>query len=62
MASVDTHESMSDNLVASKQASKQAKRSSALFSCQAENRTKTEGVFCPFPYGWDAPFLCVAGQ
>ena len=46
----------------SKQASKQAKRSSALFSCQAENRTKTEGVFCPFPYGWDAPFLCVAGQ
>ena len=45
-----------------KQAGKQAKRSSALFSCQAENRTKTEGVFCPFPYGWDAPFLCVAGQ
>ncbi len=46
---------------ASKQASMHAsklasKHNSALLACQAENCTKTEGVFCPFYNGWDAPF------
>ncbi|HIW39743.1 MAG TPA: hypothetical protein IAA36_02150 [Candidatus Eubacterium pullicola] len=48
-------------ILASKQASKQARRNSVLFSCQAENCTKTEGVFRPFSYGWDASFFVSGG-
>lgn len=37
-----------------------SKHNSALLSCQAENCTKTEGVFCPFNNGWDALFcVCI---
>lgn len=39
--------------------SKQAKRNSAHFACQAENCTKTEGVFCPIYNGRDAPSVFV---
>ena len=45
-------------LEASKQASKQVRHKSALFSSRAENCIKTEGVFCPIYNGRDAPF-CV---